>query len=156
MLADPASDPALETPGPGEAPPLEPPPPVEVPEEISFANANPALVVLSYLWVFCLVPLLTDPNDRAVRWHAVHGLVLVIAEIIGSLAFLFLTAVIRSVMPAAVSDLFAIVRSVLGPAVLVLHAILIFDGLRGRGWRVPLITRYAERILDRDRQEAPR
>ena len=40
------------------------------------------MIVLSYLWLLALVPLLTEKEDREVQWHAKHGIVLMVAEIV--------------------------------------------------------------------------
>jgi len=39
------------------------------------------MLVLSYVWILCLVPLIVEKEDTEVQWHAKHGLVLLGAEI---------------------------------------------------------------------------
>src|SRR6186997_2572008 len=40
------------------------------------------MIVLSYFGLLALIPLLVEKDDREVQWHAKHGLVLFVAEII--------------------------------------------------------------------------
>ena len=40
------------------------------------------MIVLSYLWLLALVPLLVEKEDNEVQWHAKHGIVLMVAEIV--------------------------------------------------------------------------
>ena len=40
------------------------------------------MIVLSYLWLLALVPLLVEKDDKEVQWHAKHGIVLMVAEIV--------------------------------------------------------------------------
>ena len=40
------------------------------------------MIVLSYLGLLALIPLLVEKNDKEVQWHAKHGLVLLVAEIV--------------------------------------------------------------------------
>src|SRR5947207_8557734 len=52
------------------------------------------MIVLAYLWPLALVPLLLEKNDREVQWHAKHGLVLMIAELILVFMYVVMTSVI--------------------------------------------------------------
>ena len=52
------------------------------------------MIVLSYLWILALVPLLTEKEDEEVRWHAKHGIVLMVAEIAFWIVFTILTNII--------------------------------------------------------------
>jgi len=40
------------------------------------------MIVLAYLWPLALVPLLLEKHDADVQWHAKHGLVLMVAELL--------------------------------------------------------------------------
>ena len=46
------------------------------------SNNRTVMIVLSYLWLLALVPLLVEKEDKEVQWHAKHGLVLLLAEIV--------------------------------------------------------------------------
>ena len=46
------------------------------------SNNRNVMIVLSYLWLLALVPLLTEKDDKEVQWHAQHGIVLMLAELV--------------------------------------------------------------------------
>ena len=48
------------------------------------------MIVLSYLWILCLIPLLTKKDDPEVQWHAKNGLALLGAEIVCWIVFTIL------------------------------------------------------------------
>src|SRR5436309_7768223 len=52
------------------------------------------MIVLAYLWPLALVPLLVEKDDSEVQWHAKHGIVLMIAEIILLIAFGIVTSIV--------------------------------------------------------------
>ncbi len=56
-------------------------------------NAS-VMIVLAYLWPLAVVPLLVEKNDPEVQWHAKHGIVLMVAEIVVFAAFGVLTSII--------------------------------------------------------------
>jgi fumarate reductase subunit D len=50
-------------------------------------DENKTMAAISYLWVLCLVPLLTKKDSPFVQAHAKQGLVLFIVEVIGTFVF---------------------------------------------------------------------
>jgi uncharacterized membrane protein len=58
------------------------------------SNRN-VMIVLSYLWLLALVPLLTEKEDREVQWHAKHGIVLMVAEIV--LCILHILCIVKGI-----------------------------------------------------------
>ena len=54
---------------------------------MSDAGSSPnrgVMIVLAYLWPLALVPLLVEKQDAEVQWHAKHGLVLMVAELVAA------------------------------------------------------------------------
>lgn len=96
------------------------------------------MLVLAYLWLLALVPLLVEEQDREVRWHAKHGLVLFGAEFAAFIAL------------AIVSGIAWRLGFLLVPlaqlAVLVLHVVCIAKALRGDRFLVPGVSEYTERF----------
>lgn len=107
------------------------------------AEGRGPLIVLAYLWVFCLVPLAIEKRDPDVRWHARHGLVLLVAEIVAALAFSFVCALVGFGSPNALAHLL-----LLDPWVSLLlvwlHVVATWEALHGRRLRVPAISHYAD------------
>jgi len=52
------------------------------------------MIVLAYLWPLALVPLLLEKHDPEVQWHAKHGIVLMIAELILLFGYIMLTSIV--------------------------------------------------------------
>src|SRR4030081_1140992 len=46
------------------------------------------MIVLAYLWPLALVPLLLEKHDPDLQWHARHGLVLMLAELLVIVVYL--------------------------------------------------------------------
>ncbi len=96
------------------------------------------MVVLAYLWLLALVPLLLEEQDREVRWHAKHGLVLFGAEIIGFMAIVILSGIVGLIAFL----LFPLAQ--LG--VLALHVACIAKALQGGRLMVPGVSEYTDKF----------
>ena len=95
------------------------------------------MVVLAYLWLLAIVPLLLEKQDTEAQWHAKHGLVLFVAELIGFIALLVISGV-----PG-----FGCLRITLAQlAVLILHAACIAKGLQGGRLMIPGLSEYASKF----------
>ncbi|HXK60678.1 MAG TPA: hypothetical protein PLP42_12385 [Acidobacteriota bacterium] len=106
------------------------------------------MLVLSYLWILALVPLLVEKEDPEVQWHAKHGIVLTVAEVIFWIALQIVTFVL-----AAIPGIGGLVSAVLGCGVtfivwlgiLAIHIVAIMKALRGERLVLPVITDYANK-----------
>ena len=103
------------------------------------------MIVLAYLWILAIVPLLVEKNDREVQWHAKHGIVLMVTELVLWVAIVFLTTVVSlaTLGLGCVLSLFAVFAWM---AILVLHAAAIVKGIGGGRLIVPGISQYADRL----------
>ena len=154
-----------ETPPPGDAAP--PPPPPEgappppgsdvpppggaAPPPTGSAGAGDAspnrqiMLVLSYLWLLALVPFLLEKDDREVQWHAKHGLVLLIAEVILWIALnIFQWAVGAIFGPLACLGCFAFIA--VAVVQIGFHVACIVKALAGERLLVPGISQYADQF----------
>ncbi|HVB39212.1 MAG TPA: hypothetical protein VND92_11765 [Vicinamibacterales bacterium] len=103
------------------------------------------MIVLAYLWLLALVPLILEKNDREVQWHAKHGLVLMVAEILLGIA----PTVVMSVAAFATFGLgcfVSLLTASLWLAILVVHVAAIIRGLRGERLIIPGVSEYADRL----------
>src|SRR5204862_5632899 len=64
-----------------------------VPDASSSPNRG-VMIVLAYLWLLALVPLLAEKHDPELQWHAKHGIVLMIAELVALFAYVMVTSVV--------------------------------------------------------------
>ena len=98
------------------------------------------MIVLSYLWILSLVPLLVEKDDQEVQWHAKHGIVLMVAEIVFWIAFNLVIYMIP----------FGCVVGLIGPLValafLAVHIVAIIKGLNGQRLIIPTLSEYASKF----------
>jgi uncharacterized membrane protein YjgN (DUF898 family) len=102
------------------------------------------MIVLAYLWPLALIPLLIDKQDSEVQWHARHGIVLAIAELILLFAYIIVTSIVslRTLGLGCVLTLFLIFAWI---AVLAVHVVAIVKGISGARLIVPGLSAYANR-----------
>jgi uncharacterized membrane protein len=115
---------------------------------MSEAGASPnrgVMIVLAYLWPLALVPLLVEKNDPEVQWHAKHGLVLMIAELILLFGYIMMTSIVSlaTLGLGCVLSLFLVFGWV---AVLALHVVAILKGVNGSRLIIPGLSDYANRL----------
>ena len=103
------------------------------------------MIVLAYLWPLALVPLLVEKDDDEVQWHAKHGIVLMIAEIILLIAYAIVTSIV-SLATIGLGCLLGLLVPLLWIAILAVHVTSIVMGLSGRRFLVPGISEYANRF----------
>jgi uncharacterized membrane protein len=103
------------------------------------------MIVLAYLWPLAVVPLLVEKNDPVVQWHAKHGLVLLVAEIIVFAAFGVLTSII-SLAAFGLGCVVSMFGVFLWIAILVIHGSAIVLGINGKRLSIPYVSDYAGRL----------
>jgi uncharacterized membrane protein len=103
------------------------------------------MIVLAYLWLLALVPLLTEKTDPEVQWHAKHGIVLMIAELVLLFAYILVTSIVSlATLPlGCVLSLFLVFGWV---GVLALHVVAIVKGINGGRLIVPGLSEYTSRL----------
>jgi uncharacterized membrane protein len=103
------------------------------------------MIVLSYLGILALIPLLVEKEDQEVQWHAKHGLVLLVAEIV-----LFVVLSIVMAILGHIPCLGAIIGMLLWAAVcigiLIVHILCIVKGVNGQRFTLPVISDYANKF----------
>jgi uncharacterized membrane protein len=146
----------VETPqGPndGAPPPPPTPPPADAPTpphqepvtaEIVSENRN-VMIVLSYLWLLALIPLLVEKDDREVQWHAKHGLVLTVVEIVAMIGLQVIVMVL-SAISGGLGCVFGLLVPLLMLAILVVHVLCIVKGINGQRFLLPGISEFADRF----------
>jgi uncharacterized membrane protein len=132
---------------PPPPPPSTPPPPSEPaakPAGVVSDNRN-IMIVLSYLGLLALIPLLVEKDDREVQWHAKHGLVLVVFEVV---VFVCLQVVIMllGAVSGGLGCIFGLLVPIFFIAVLIVHILCIVKGLNGQRFMVPGISEFADRF----------
>ena len=103
------------------------------------------MIVLSYLWILALVPLLVEKEDKEVQWHAKHGLVLMVAEIVFWIAMTIVSGVLGAIT-SGVGCIFGLFMPLFSLAFLVLHVMAIVKGVNGQRFTLPYISQYADQF----------
>ena len=103
------------------------------------------MIVLAYLWPLALVPLLIEKDDAEVQWHAKHGLVLMVAEIVALVAYGFVTSLV-SLATFGLGCALSMLVVFLWIGILAVHGFAIALGLNGRRFLIPGISEYASRF----------
>lgn len=103
------------------------------------------MIVLAYLWPLALVPLLVEKADPEVQWHAKHGIVLMIVEIVLLLVYLIVMSIV-SLATFGLGCVLGMLFIFLWVAILAVHAMAIITGLNGKRFLVPGISEYANRL----------
>lgn len=108
------------------------------------SNRN-IMIVLAYLWILALVPLLVEKEDREVQWHAKHGIVLMVAEIIFWIAFNIVVMVL-SMVTAGFGCMISMIAPIIWLAILVVHIMAMVRGTQGQRFIIPGVSEYANRF----------
>jgi uncharacterized membrane protein len=116
-----------------------PPPPIGTPPPGAASPNRGLMLVLSYLWLLALIPFVVEKNDSEVQWHAKHGLVLTLAEII-----LWVAVAIITHIPFL--GMLGCVLWLLWPLILVFRIILIVKAVNGQRLLVPGVSEYVNRF----------
>lgn len=119
-----------------------PPPPTGTPPPPPAGSVSPnrtIMLVLAYLGVLAVIPLVIEKNDPEVQWHAKHGLVLFVAEII-------LGVIIGIITHIPVIGFLGCVLWLLWPLILVLHIIMIVKAVNGQRLLIPGLSEFADRF----------
>ena len=103
------------------------------------------MIVLAYLWLLARVPLVVARQDPEVHWHAKHGLVLMIAELLLLFGYIVMTSVVSlaAMRLGCVLSLFFVFGWV---GVLALHVVAILKGVNGGRLIIPGLSDYANRL----------
>jgi uncharacterized membrane protein len=107
-------------------------------------NRN-VMLVLAYLWPLAVVPLLLDREDAEVQWHAKHGIVLMIAELVLALAISLITS-IATLMTFGAGCVLSLFFIFLWVAILGLHVAAVIKAIGGSRLVIPGVSDYASRF----------
>ncbi len=103
------------------------------------------MIVLAYLWLLAVVPLLMEKQDPEVQWHAKHGIVLMIAEVVGLFAYMLLTSIV-SLATFGLGCILGLFLVFAWVGILALHVAAILKGVNGGRLIIPGLSDYANRF----------
>ena len=108
----------------------------------SVSQNRSIMIVLSYLWLLALVPLLVEKEDREVQWHAKHGIVLMIAEIV----FWIAVTIVQMALGTILGCVVGLMSFVVWIGIVILHILAIVKGVNGGRLIVPGVSQYADKL----------
>ena len=134
------------TPPPSAPPPPPPaasqppmPPPAATGGGGGVSENRNVMIVLSYLWILCLIPLLVEKDDPEVQWHAKHGLVLLGVEIV-----LYVLLGIASAVVSIFACIGCFGYAAVALAFLGIRIMAIVKGVKGERFKVPPISDWVD------------
>jgi len=130
--------------GPSAAPPPPPPPPAGPSGGGAVSQNRNVMIVLAYLWILFLVPLLAEKEDAEVQWHAKHGAVLFIVELIGYAILFVLSWFLSYLGPLAC--LAGLIYPLFWILMLVVRILCIVKGTSGERFLIPGVSQYADQF----------
>jgi len=136
--------------GPQDSAPPPPPPPAEPPpqepaaKEVVSDNRN-VMIVLSYLWLLALIPLLVEKDDSEVQWHAKHGLVLTVVEVVVMIG-LQVVVMILGAVSGGLGCIFTLLIPIFMLAILIVHVLCIVKGINGQRFLIPGVSEFADKF----------
>lgn len=136
--------PSTPPPGGTYTPPPPPPPPPPIGGGAAPGSDRTVMVILSYLWILCLIPLLTKEDDNEVQWHAKNGLALLVAEIVVWVLFFVVGMVLRRILFAGCGV--AVFECIIWIGFLAIRVMAIIKGVNGQRMRVPVISDFADKM----------
>jgi uncharacterized membrane protein len=108
-------------------------------------HSRGVLLVLAYLPPFAVVPLIAEKADPEVHWHAKHGIVLMVAEMLLLLG-LFVVSLIFGLLTAGIGCGLLVLLPIPWLAFLILHIVAVVKAFNGKRLIVPFISEYADRF----------
>ena len=136
--------------GPQDSAPPPPPPPAEPPpqepaaKEVVSENRN-VMIVLSYLWLLALIPLLVEKDDREVQWHAKHGLVLTVVEVVVMIGLQVMIMILGAIS-GGLGCVFTLLIPIFMLAILIVHVLCIVKGINGQRFLIPSVSEFADKF----------
>ncbi len=127
------------------APPPPPPGPQPGPAGGQPSSNRNLMIVLSYFGILCLIPLFVEKEDREVQWHAKHGLVLMVAEIILFIA-LGILGTLLGFITGGLGCLFSLLYPLVALAIIVLHVMEMVKGINGQRLLIPGVSEFADKF----------
>jgi len=103
------------------------------------------MIVLAYLWLLALIPLLVEKEDREVQWHAKHGLVLTVVEVVVMIG-LQVVGIILGAVSGGLGCVFTLLIPVFMLAIVIVHVLCIVKGINGQRFLIPGVSEFADKF----------
>jgi uncharacterized membrane protein len=135
----------MSEPGVPPPPPTYNPPPPPSGAAPTVSPNRKLMIVLSYIWFLFIIPLVSEKDDPEVQWHAKHGMVLFLAEILVYVALWVVGMVLNNIL-GGLGCAFAFARWAVRAGFLVLRILCIVKGVNGERFIIPGLSDYVSRF----------
>ena len=133
----------MSEPGVPPPPPYNPLPPA--PPSGAVSPNRSLMIILSYIWILFIVPLVAEKEDAEVQWHAKHGLVLLIAEIVLQTA-LWIVSFVLSQAWGGFGCVFTLAQGLVWIGFLAARIMAIIKGVNGQRLIIPGVSEHVSRF----------
>jgi uncharacterized membrane protein len=103
-------------------------------------------LILSYLGIFCLIPLFAKKDDSEVQWHAKNGTALFLAELAVGIGLFVISMLVRGMMGCALGVILGTLQCLIWLGVIVVSVYCMIQAVNGKRPRLPVITDFAEKL----------
>jgi uncharacterized membrane protein len=131
---------------PSAPPPPYTPPPAPPPPAGNQDSNRTLMLILSYIPIANFLPLLIEQPDPEVRWHAKHGTVIFVAEVILAIVFTIISTILSAVTLGLAGCLMAILSIGVLIGLLALHIVCILKALKGERFLIPVVSDFVNRF----------
>ena len=135
-----------QPPTPPSAPPPYTPPPAPPPPAGNQDSNRTLMLILSYVPIANFLPLLIEQPDPEVRWHAKHGTVIFVAEVVLAIVFTIISTILSAVTLGLAGCLMAILSIGVLIGLLALHVVCIMKALKGERFLIPGVSDFVNRF----------
>ena len=134
------------TPPSAPPPPSYTPPPAPPPPAGNQDSNRTLMLILSYVPIANFLPLLIEQPDPEVRWHAKHGTVIFVAEVVLAIVFTIISTILSAVTLGLAGCLMAILSIGVLIGLLALHVVCIMKALKGERFLIPGVSDFVNRF----------
>jgi len=122
-----------------------PPVPQDIPPTPPPKKDNTIMLVLSYIWILFLVPLIAEKEDPQVQWHAKHGMILTIVEVVLQFGIWIMSTILGHII-SFISCITCFIPMLIWIGFLVIRILCIVKATKGEKFLVPGLSQYVDSI----------
>ncbi len=131
---------------PSAPPPSYTPPPAPPPPAANQDSNRTLMLILSYIPIANFLPLLIEQPDPEVRWHAKHGTVIFVAEVILAIVFTIISSILSAVTLGIAGCILILPTIAVILGLFALHVVCILKALKGERFLIPVVSDFVNRF----------
>jgi uncharacterized membrane protein len=92
-----------------------------------------------------MIPLLVEKDDREVQWHAKHGLVLTVVEVVVMIGLQVIVMILGAIS-GGLGCVFTLLIPIFMLAILIVHILCIVKAINGGRFLIPGVSEFADKF----------